>query len=176
MNKQATSPEQGTSLASIVARLAAVIGSSHYSAGDRAALRRWALGQPVPLAFYRLWLRHLGTDLPSEQQTDAWMTLAWAFATLGEGAHDPKRSFGQALAESHYSEGRLERLLSASEDVRKDLFMGAVRFLAAKNERCDGRDMAQFLLTLDTDKLESLYRRIAAAYFRHLPHESKAKE
>jgi CRISPR system Cascade subunit CasB len=159
-----------------VARLAGAIGSPHYPTGDRAALRRWAPGQPVPLAFYRLWLRHLGTEPPPERQTEAWMAIAWGMAICGEGCHDPKRPFGQALAESGYSEGRLERLLSAPADVRLDLFMSAVRFLAAKSERFDWRDAAQFLLTHDADKREALHRRIAAAYFRHLPQESNAKE
>lgn len=170
-----TAPVEPT-LGSDVARLAGVIGSPHFPGGDRAALRHWAPGQPVPLAFYRLWLRHLGSDLPPENRTEAWMAIAWAIATLGEGCHDPKRPFGQALAESGYSEGRLERLLSAPDDVRIDLFMSAVRFLAAQGERFDGRDAAQLLLTLDADKREGLHRRIATAYFRHLTQASKAKE
>ena len=70
----------------------------------------------------------------------------------------------------------IERLLSAPDDVRIDLFMSAVRFLAAKGERFDARDAAQLLLTLDADKREGLHRRIAAAYFRHLTQKSKAKE
>ncbi len=170
-----TAPVEPT-LASDIARLAGVIGATHYPSGDRAALRRWAPGQPAPLAFYRLWLRHLGSDLPPEKLTEVWMVLVWGIASLGEKCHDPKRPFGQSLAESGYSEGRLERLLSAPDDVRIDVFMSAVRFLAAKGERFDGRDAAQFLLTIDADKRESLHRRIAAAYFRHLPQTSKAKE
>jgi CRISPR system Cascade subunit CasB len=130
----------------------------------------------VPLAFYRLWLRHLGSELPPEPQTEAWMTIAWGLATCGQDSHDPQRPLGRALAEAGYSEGRLERLLSAPEDVRVDLFMSAVRFLAAKGERFDWQDAAQFLLTRDVEKREVLHRRIAAAFYRYLPQETHAKE
>jgi CRISPR system Cascade subunit CasB len=88
-------------------------------------------------------------------------------ATLGKEGHDPRRPLGQALAESQFSEGRLEQLLSAPEDVRPDLFMSAVRFLAAKGERFDWRDGAAFLLTQDNEQRQRLNHRIAAAFYRH---------
>lgn len=169
MNAQATVPPQESSLASTVARLAAVIGNPHYPAGDRAALRRWAPGQPVPLAFYRLWLRHSGGELPSEIQTEAWLLLVWCAATLGQEAHRPTRRLGQALAESGFSEGRLERLLSAPEGARSELLISAVRFLAAKGECFDLTEAARFLLTTDQARRDSLNRRIAEAFYRHLP-------
>lgn len=171
-----TAAAPDSTLGSRIGSLAGVIGSSRYPSGERASLKRWAPGQSIPLAFYRLWLRHLGDDLPEESQTEAWMTLAWGLATSGEASHDPRRPLGQALAESGFSEGRLERLLSAPDDLRIELFMSALRFLAAKGERFDWRDAAQFVLTRDHDKREAIHRRIAAAYFRHLPQEPKAKE
>ncbi len=173
-NQTATAPD--STLGSRIGKLAGVIGASRYPSGDRASLKRWAPGQLIPLAFYRLWLRHMDGDLPEESQTEAWMTLAWGLAVCGEASHDPKRPLGQALAESGFAEGRLERLLSAPDDVRIELFMSAVRFLAAKGERFDWRDAAQFVLTRDPDKREAIHRRIAAAYFRHLPQETQAKE
>lgn len=169
MNQTATIPDGQSSLSSTLARLAAVIGAPHYPAGDRAALRRWAPGQLVPLAFYRLWLRHVGADLPAQSQSEAWLLLVWAMATLDAEAHAPKRPWGQALAEAGFAEGRLERLLSAPEDVRANLFMQAVRFLAAKGERFDLAEAALYLLTDDEAKREQLHRRIALAFYRHLP-------
>lgn len=168
MTADTHAPVAGSTLAGTVARLAGVIASPHYPTADRAALRRWAPGQPMPLAFYRLWLRHAGSDLPPESQTAAWMALAWGLATMGH-AHQSERALGQALAESRYSEGRLERLLAAPHALRTDLFMSAVRFLAAKNERFDWSEAAAFLLATDTDKRESIHRRIASNYYRHLP-------
>jgi CRISPR system Cascade subunit CasB len=161
---------QADSLATHVARLAGVIASPHYPNGDRAALRRWVPGQPLPLAFYRLWLRHLDAELPDPdrwEKLQGLMALTWAIATLGAEAHAPKRPFGQALAESRFAEGRLERLLSAPDDVRLELFMSAIRFLAAKGERVDLTEAACFVLTHDADKREVLHRRIAADYYRH---------
>jgi CRISPR system Cascade subunit CasB len=169
MTTTATQPPEATSLAPAITRLAGVIGASHYPTGDRAALRRWTPGQPAPLAFYRLWLRHLGQEIPSERQIEAWATLAWGIATCGTGCHDPHRPLGRALTECRFAEGRLERLLSAPDDVRLDLFMSAVRFLAAQGERFDWHDAALFLLTTDADKRESLHRRIASDYYRHQP-------
>lgn len=154
------------SLSSQIARLAKVLDSA--PTGDLAALRRWAPGNPIPMAFYRLWLRHANDDLPPEKLTEVWMAIVWAIATLGSKSHDPARPFGQALAESKFSEGRLERLLSAPEDVRIDLFMSAMRFLAAKEARFNLVEAAQFLLTTDADKREALHRRIASAFFRYL--------
>ena len=164
---EVTDTATGSSLGARVAQMAAIIGAEHYPNGERAALRRWSPEQPIPLAFYRLWLRHLGDDLPPEFQTPAWMTIAWGLATLGKEGHDPRRPLGQALAESQFSEGRLEQLLSAPEDVRPDLFMSAVRFLAVKGERFDWRDGAAFLLTLDNEQRQRLNHRIAAAFYRH---------
>jgi len=164
---EATDTATGSFLGARVAQMAAIIGAEHYPNGERAALRRWSPGQSIPLAFYRLWLRHLGDDLPPEFQTPAWMTIAWGLATLGKEGHDPRRPLGQALAESQFSEGRLEQLLSAPEDVRPDLFMSAVRFLAAKGERFDWRDGAAFLLTQDNEQRQRLNHRIAAAFYRH---------
>lgn len=176
MTAIAQTPAGGVSLAATVAHLAGVIGAPHYPTADRAALRRWAPGQPVPLAFYRLWLRHAGSEPPAESQTDAWMTLVWGLAAMGTQAHQPGRPLGQALAESRYSEGRLERLLAAPDALRGELFMSAVRFLAAKNERFDWCDAAKLLLATDADKREGIHRRIASAYYRHQPKVEQAKE
>ncbi|PZP54704.1 MAG: type I-E CRISPR-associated protein Cse2/CasB [Azospira oryzae] len=166
------SPPAPSTLAATVARLAGVIGSPNYSKGDAAALRRWAPGQPVPLAFYRLWLRHASQDLPPDTQIESWMLLVWGLATAGEGGHQPRRPFGQALAESGYSEARLERLLAAPDEVRGELFMSAVRFLTAKGESFDWTEAAAFLLATDTDACERSHRRIAQAFYRHLPQDN----
>lgn len=163
-----TAPQDGSALAALINKLAGILGATHYPNADRAALKRWAPGQPIPLAFYRLWLRHVGDEPPPESQTEAWMTLVWGLALCGQGCHEPKRPLGQALAESDFAEGRLERLLSAPDDIRSELFMSTVRFLAAKGERFDWTEAARFLLTRDADKRETVHRRLAQAYYRHL--------
>lgn len=160
-------------LAAHIGRLAGLLGSAHYPGADRAALKRHAPGQPPPLAFYRLWLRHLGTELPPDGQTAAWALLVWGLALAGAGAHRPGRGLGRMLAESGYAETRLERLLAADDDARERLFASLVRFLAAKGEGFDWLHAARLLLTRDADARESLHRRIAADYYRHLPRQEK---
>lgn len=154
-----------------IARLAAVICGDVISNGDRALLKRWAPPQPVPLVFYRLWLRNLDGNLPSERATPTWMLIAWGLALMGRSAHRPGRSLGQALAESGFSDTRLERLLDAPQDVLPDLFMSAVRFLASKDAAFDWVDAASLLLARESGKRESVRRRIATSYYRHLPKE-----
>ncbi|MCS6997386.1 MAG: type I-E CRISPR-associated protein Cse2/CasB [Casimicrobiaceae bacterium] len=169
MTDSVTTTAAPTHLAATVARLVGAISASHYPAGDRAALRRWAPGQPLPLAFYRLWLRHVAEDLPHPAQTEAWMLIAWSIATLGSAGHDPSRPWGQALAEKKFAEGRLERLLAAPQDIRADLFMSAIRFLATKGGSFDLTEAARFLLATDPAKRDSTHRRLAQAFYRHLP-------
>ncbi len=176
MSNPAIQTDTPSGLAADIKRLVSVIHSGHYPTGDRAALRRWAPDLPIPLAFYRLWLQHLDCELPPEKQIHAWMALVWGLATYGEDCHNPKRPWGQALAESDFSEGRLERLLSAPEDVRIGLFMSAVRLLAAKGEHFNWGEAAEFLLTEHADKRERLNRRIATAYYRHRLKDANPKE
>ena len=163
----AATPRDGPNLSALMSKLAGILGSTHFPNADRAALKRWTPGQPIPLAFYRLWLWHAGDDLPPEGQTEDWMTIVWGLALCGEGCHVPQRPLGQALAECGFAEGRLERMLSAPDDLRRELFMSTVRFLAAKDERFDWTEAARLLLTHDTDKRETIHRRIAQAYYPH---------
>lgn len=166
--------EPGRDLANRVNRIASILAAEHYPGGDRAALKRHAPGQPPPLAFYRLWLRFLDTDLPPEAATPGWAFLAWGLASSGPASHCPGRPLGQCLAESGYAEARLERLLAASDDeVRLSLAASLVRFVAAKGAAFDWVQLAQLLLTRDDDARERLHRRIATDYYRHLPHLDK---
>jgi len=160
-------PTQG--LSQSVAHLARVLALPHYPNGDRAALKRWAPGIALPLAYYRLWLQHLRTDPPPEHQTQAWMAIIWGLALAGTQAHQPRRALGAALAACGFAEARLERLLSAPDDLRVDFYQSAVRFLAAKGEGCNWNDWASYLLLHDPEKRERLHRNIAQSYYRNLP-------
>ena len=164
-----TDPNISEGLGARVARLAHLLASERFSGADRAALKRYAPGQAPSLAFYRTWLRHLGEELPREEETRAWALMAWGLALMGAHAHRRDRPLGTALAESGYSEARLERLLAADAEARLDLFAALVRFLASKGEGFDWLDAARLLLTRDPDRRESAYRRIAAHYYRCLP-------
>lgn len=172
---EAVAKEQGNSegLAARVEKMAALLASSHYPAGDRAALKRYAPGQSPPLAFYRLWLKHLGDELPPEDKAGRWALLAWGLALGGPGAHQPRRPLGVALGKAGFSEARLERLLAADADTQLELFAALARFMASKREGFDWAEAARLLLAGAGEKRESVHRRIATAYYRQLHLQEK---
>lgn len=170
MNEQ-TQPQELEGLSARIAKLSRMIGAEHYPTGDRAALKRYSPGATIPLAFYRLWLKHLEEELPNN--IVVWATFAFGLATMGKEAHQPNKPLGQVLAEAGYSEARLEQILASDGDIRIKLFTSMVRFLAAKGEGFNWTDAARLLLANDEDKREAIHRRIASDFYRTL---SKPKE
>lgn len=160
------SPEKpSNSLASIVGKIAAMLGSDRFPSADRAALRRYGQGQPIPLAFYRLWLQ-LQDELPKGNAAlSAWAVLVCAMARGGPKSHQYGKPFGSALFESGYSEARLERLLSADADVQLTLFDSTSRFLAAKGASFDWTDAAALLFSKEEGRQERARRKIAESYY-----------
>lgn len=153
-------------LSSHIAQIAGVISGDRFPTGQRAALRRMIPNQPPPLAFYRFALRYLPEQWESGPESSKdWVTLVAGIALMSPNAHRPDKRLGVVLAEAHFSEARLERLLSAEGDTRRILLLRAARFLAAKSSPCNWVDAAHFLLTRDTDKRENLHRRIARDFY-----------
>ncbi|MGE0373340.1 MAG: type I-E CRISPR-associated protein Cse2/CasB [Gammaproteobacteria bacterium] len=150
-----------------IGQLAAVLGTDHFPAGDRAALKRMAPSSAPPLAFYRLWLRHLGDDVPVPDQTPAWTVIVAGLAGAPPRAHQPGRGLGQALAESGWHEARLERLLAAADAQQAKLAADALRFLAARGERFDWTLLARLLLSRAGDARDAIHRQIATDFYRH---------
>jgi len=164
-----TVPKIEQSLAGIIGRIAALIGSDRFSTGERAALRRMAPGQPLTLAFLRFAHRHLPEHWHrSRDAIDDWVTVVAGIALMSPNAHRPDRGLGTALAESGYAESRLERLLASRGHARRVLLLRAARFLAAKNSAFNWVESAQLLLTKDPDRQEALHRGIAGDYFSAL--------
>lgn len=165
----ASSPEQPEHAKYLIARLSCVIWADYYPNGERAALKRWAVGKSLPTAFFRLWLQHMGEhqDLPRSSDTENWAALIWGLAYSREGSHRPSIPLGQALAHADWPQARLERLLSADADLRVALFQDAQRFLAAKGQACDFSDWALYLLIRDPEQREAHNMRIASFYFRN---------
>lgn len=163
-----SSSPQERHLSGRVSRLAAAI--AHAGNADRAALKRWSIGRPLPLAFFRLWLLEVDEELPAESQLTSWALIGWGLSLLS-GRHSPQRSLGRVLAESGLHEARLERLLQADDDLRPALLSAVMRFLAAKDETFDWTQAAAFLLTHDFEKREKIHRKIATDYYRHLPRD-----
>lgn len=171
MNASPSTAAESDGLAARVGALAQLVQRPDFPSADRVAFKRWAPGQPPPLGFYRLFLRTTPDELPAPAQTEAWMLLAWG---LCNGiAHRPERALGQALAECGYAEARLERLLAADLDLLPELTAAALRFLAAKGEGCDFVQLARLLLAREAEAREAIHRRIASAYFHHLPRDTQ---
>jgi CRISPR system Cascade subunit CasB len=152
-----------------IGRLAAVLGAEHFPGADRAALKRMAPGNSPPLAFYRLWFRHLGDELPVVDQTPAWAVIVSGLAASSSQSHRPGRGLGQALAESGWHEARLERLLAADDGQQVKLAADALRFLAARGESFDWTQVARLLLTRSDEARDAIHRRIATDFYRHQP-------
>lgn len=155
-------PEEN--LASLIGRIAGKIGSDGFSTGHRASLRRMSPGQAPPLSFYRFAFNYLPQHW--EYAADDWITITAGIAIMSPNAHNISMGLGRVLGAEGYSEARLERLLLSEGDVRRVLFLRAIRFLAAKSKPFNWLDGARFLLVRDADKKEALNLNIARDFYR----------
>jgi CRISPR system Cascade subunit CasB len=150
-------------------KIAGIVSSERLPTGERAALRRMIPGQPLPLCFYRFAFSYLPAGW--EYMLEDWTTIIAGIALMSPNAYNPQIGLGQALAEAKYSESRLERLLAADNDVRRTLFLRAVRFLAAKSYSFNWAQGARFLLTKSKDKRETMNLRIARDFYHKIGKE-----
>lgn len=157
---------QTDSLPSIIGQISGMITSDHFPNGDRAALKRMHPSKEPPLSFYRFAFRHLPQSWQRQQK--AWQTLLTGMALMSPHIHRPDQPLGKRLADEHYSEARLERLLAAEGKTRNTLLLRMVRFLAAKKQAVNWVDVAGLLLTCDPQKRERLHLRIAGDYYKNL--------
>jgi CRISPR system Cascade subunit CasB len=165
--KAVQAPEE--TLEQQVGKIAGIISSERLSTGERAALRRMIPGHPLPLSFYRFAFSYLPTGW--EYAIDDWTTLVAGIALMTPNAYSPQVGFGKALAEAGYSEFRLERLLAAGYEVRRTLFLRAIRFLAAKSKPFNWAQGARFLLTRSEDNQEAMNLRIARDFYSRIDKE-----
>jgi CRISPR system Cascade subunit CasB len=161
--------KRADSLASIIARISGLIASEHFPNSDRAALKRMDPKKEPPLSFYRFAFRRL----PQGWQTQgkAWQAILNGMALMSPHIHRPDQPLGKVLANSGYSEPRLERLLGSEDETQRILMLRAVRFLAAKKQPVNWVDLARLLLTVETGMREELNMSIARHYYQNL--ESK---
>lgn len=163
-----TSTLPSSDRATTIGRIAGVISADGFPTGQRAALRRISLDQPLPLPFFRFALRYLPQDWDRTADTiKDWTTIVAGIALMSPTAHRPDLRLGTALGEKGYSEARLERLLGSEGDTRRILLLRVARFLAAKASACNWLDCVLLLqLSRDSDGRENLHRRIAADFYR----------
>lgn len=82
--------------------------------------------------------------------------------------HQPDRTLGTALFAAGYSEHRLASLLNAREGQRANQLIRTCRFLLAKKEGFDCRELADFIFSSDPEKspYDQVRQRVARDYFR----------
>ncbi len=143
-----------------------------------------APGATVPAAFWRLAAEH---DLLGNRDVERkWRLIIHGIALMtpttrvqgrARTAHDPSTTVGEALfrggqlddrVTGFYSEGRLNRLLTARGAVLHTLLARMFRMVAASDRSFDWREMAAFVLSegFDEHQAENARRRIARAYYR----------
>ncbi|WP_177419037.1 type I-E CRISPR-associated protein Cse2/CasB [endosymbiont of Lamellibrachia barhami] len=166
---QNTQPERAehrsNPLASIIGSISGLIASEHFPNGDRAALKRMNPKKEPPLSFYRFAFRHLPQNWQGQRK--AWQAILTGMALMSPHIHNLKQPLGKVLAEEHFSEARLERLLAAEGETRRTLTLRAVRFLAAKKRPVNWVDVAGLLLTSDAERREKLHLCIAGDYYKN---------
>lgn len=151
-----------------VPALAQLLAGDGIPNGERAALKRMALDGSAPLALHRVLLRHVAEAWQGDAWLADWRALICALALQRDGGFDPKRPFGQALAEARFAENRLERLLAASDDTLRALALRAARQVAAQGIACDWRQFADILFSRSPEARERINTRIARDFYRHL--------
>ena len=158
-----------------------IAGYAAHNRGDLAALRRMDPDNPdVVAAFWRL-LASRGL-LGYREEKWALILHGIALMTRNTGdrvhersAHDRYVSVGRALytggkeeRAGFYSETRFNRLLSARDDMLRDLLARMFRMMARADATFDWREMAQFILSegYNEDDADEARRDIARAYYR----------
>ena len=172
-------------LGAVVAALSRSLDARKIGAGALAELRR-ITDDDLPPAF---WKRYL-TDVPPEwreprgrpdQCVDrAWGRLIRAMVEMAPRPHSFERSFGEALAETGYSEPRFVRLLRAEgHDLAREARVAAAWLAAHADVKANWEQPARLLLGrpwlgLNTrDKAAS--HGLARGYFRVADRRSRGQ-
>jgi len=153
-----------------VAALRIALDPKSADAGVIAALRRCDPESPPP-AFYRVatgildkYDDNLGTN--RDDRDTRWTIVASAFARA-QGFLDGFVPFGQALAQANVAEMRFLRLMEASTFQLPHVVRSVVHQLTQKGQPFDPRELADLVLTADTEEGRMVRRRIARSYYRH---------
>jgi len=117
-------------------------------------------------------------DVPTDTDTETAVNNRPDVPLRGS-LHQPSRSFGAALFAAGYSESRLASLLNARELQADDQLIRACRFLLAKKETFDCRELADFIFNQNPEKpqYDQIRQRVARGYFRAaVKHENNATD
>ena len=158
------------------------------SRGDLAELRRMNPDEPDAAVVWQLLSRYdlLGNRARESQWGLILHGIALMTPTAGRelpvasdsyrpSAHNPTLPIGQALYQGgdvnrgdkgFYSETRLNRLLTARDEMFRALAARAFRMLGRAGQPFNWRDMANLILNEDNDRGEEIRRRIARSYYQ----------
>ncbi len=138
---------------------------SSFGTGPLAELRRMdpKRGAHGTAALHRLLARYVPDWWLGDDNFVRWALLVHLLALAAPDQHRGGMPLGSALFSAGYSEGRLTRLLEASEDELDVVLPRMVRFLVAKGERLQPYEIARLVLRRgnDADRLN-----IAREYYR----------
>ena len=188
-------PSPGRSWGDIAFRFAGeVAGMPNYDRGGFAGLRRMNPDEPDAAAFWRLMAREelLGNPVLERKWGLILHGIALMTRTAGgddvanRSAHSGNIPVGRALflggesqrATGFYSETRLNRLLTARDDMLRVLLARMFRMLAGAGVSFDWREMARFILNdgYDEDRTEEGRHSIARAYYQAARRSSQQSE
>ena len=144
--------------------------------GDLANLRRMDLDDPDPVVIRMM----TSQDTLAEWVTNNVIYRKWSLilhgialmtprsAIGGGSAHDGNTPVGRALYQMEYSESRLNRLLTAREEMLHTLLSRMFRMAAANDQKFSWSEMARFIRNSDYNEIraEQGRRRIASYYYR----------
>lgn len=157
----------------------------NFSRGDLAGLRRMDPDEPgTTAAYWRLMAEKNLLSSPVIERKWALILHGIALMTPRAGdeggdnrtAHEGYMPVGRALflggdagrrERGFYSESRLNRLLTAREDMLRTLLARMFRMMAAADQPFNWREMARFILNEDDEeRFEMARRRIASEYYQ----------
>ena len=161
-----------------------VAAMPEHDRGGLAGLRRMDPDEPDTAAFWRLMAGEDLLGIPAVERKWGLILHGIALMTRTAGgddvssrsAHNGRVPVGRALflggeaqrTTAFYSETRLNRLLTARDDMLRALLARMFRMLAAGQVTFDWREMARYILNegYDDDLAEQGRRRIAREYYR----------
>jgi len=139
--------------------------------GDRAALRRIDLDQPVTPTLWKVLFALDQGEAPDWIRETEW-EQRWATLLMGmthcAGLHDYDVPLGQALAEAGWAETRFVRLLEADDETLPVLLRRMAQYLASKQQPANWDDVRRLLFYQSGDTAEDIRLSIARPYYRTL--------
>lgn len=155
--------------AAVVLALAELIPSERLPTGERAALRRLAPDDyAASPAFWRLMIERVPEELRQTLAAESrWAMLLHGLAEVHQ-AHQQKEKLGRVLAETNWSEARMEQLLRARDAQFWPTLRRMWGVLAVHARPLDWVDAADFVLADSESAAERCRHRIARDYYTML--------